>query len=229
MRENRKKSVKRVWESLTTATQHLIAKEELNLEPEKSSASVQRECNKVSFFLSFVPDYNEASSRRRSEDFSPTGTKEEWELNKANSLRFRSSHHHPKAKHNSAHHHKHHAHHVMKAEQLHVSAGSSISNQNIHNVDSIEILPIFHKLLEDKRSSDCAFNNSATQDSHSHYHHHVTASAASSSDHPHSKNRFHSARSCPDMSVRCDIVEYLWISLTAAESTSFPTKNFILW
>ena len=152
----------------------------------------------------FVPDYNEASSRRRSEDFSPTGTKEEWELNKANSLRFRSSHHHPKA-HSS--HHQHHAHHVMKAEQLHVSAGSSISNQNIHNVDSIEILPIFHKLLEDKRSSDCAFNNSATQD-HSHYHHHVTPSAASASS-DHSKNRFHSARSCPDMSVRCDIVEYL--------------------
>merc|ERR1712241_1314266 len=50
--------------------------------------------------LPYHQDYNEASSRRRSEDFSPTGTKEEWELNKANSLRFRSSHHHPKAKHN---------------------------------------------------------------------------------------------------------------------------------
>ena len=93
----------------------------------------------------------------------------------------------------------------MKAE----AAGSSISNQNIHNVDSIEILPIFHKLLEDKRSSDCAFNHSSTQDSSSHYPHHKTSAAATSENH-HSKNRFHSARSCPDMSVRCDIVEYLW-------------------
>ena len=130
-----------------------------------------------------------------------------WEMNKANSLRFR--HHHGRY-HDSSHSHsmlaKNNRKQVVPPD--HEQACCSISNQNIHNVDSIEILPIFHKLLEDKRSSDCAFNNSATQD-HSHYHHHVTPSAASSSDHPHSKNRFHSARSCPDMSVRCDIVEYL--------------------
>ena len=149
------------------------------------------------FLASSPPDYNEAT-RRRSEDFSPTegqgkpAAAMDWELNKANSLRFRSSHHHPKA---SAH---NHAHHVMKAEP------SSISNQNIHHVDSIEILPIFHKLLEDKRSSDCAFNHYPDHNSSSRPPMNSEAAGGSSR-----KNRFHSARSCPDMSVRCDIVEYL--------------------
>ena len=70
-------------------------------------------------------------------------------------------------------------------------------------VDSIEILPIFHKLLEDKRSSDCAFTNATDSSSSRHY----DKEAAAAGTKP--KSRFHSARSCPDMSVRCDIVEYL--------------------
>ena len=131
----------------------------------------------------FFSDYG---GRRRSEDFSPTG--EEWAVTKANSLRLKKHAHH-----NIKHHHlqpqqpqSHH--HVIEAV-----ANNSISNQNITNVDSIEILPIFHKLLEDKQrnSSDCAFKSIE-----------VNSSASR-------KNRFHSARSCPDMSVRCDIVEYL--------------------
>lgn len=78
----------------------------------------------------------------------------------------------------------------------------SISNQNINNVDSIEILPIFHKLLEDKRSSDCAFDNKLHGDDGGN-------NTVITSNGTNTKNRFHSARSCPDMSVRCDIVEYL--------------------
>ena len=146
--------------------------------------------------MSFFADYG---GRRRSEDFSPTGL-EEWAVTKANSLRLKKHAHH--------HHHHHqpqqppHA-HVIEAASAATTrpratpishANNSISNQNITNVDSIEILPIFHKLLEDKQrnSSDCAFKSIE-----------VTTTTSNK------KNRFHSARSCPDMSVRCDIVEYL--------------------
>lgn len=126
-------------------------------------------------FLAF--DY---SLRRRSEeDFSPTA-EGGWDakLGKAHSLRFR-----------------HKKHHVNPYQPPVTDVNpQSISNQNLNNVDSVEILPIFHKLLEDKRSSDYAFEPPPEQ-------------THPDSGNPH--NRFHSARSCPDMSVRCDIVEYL--------------------
>ena len=170
---------------------------------------------------SFFPDYD--GLRRRSEDFSPTGLNDldeaEWAVTKANSLRFRKHAH-------NHHHHHHHVHHpadVMgqpQQPQSHVieaagskaiavahpptcSTNNSISNQNITNVDSIEILPIFHKLLEDKHRnrSDCAFKSITEVTSAAANSHHSSSSSK--------KNRFHSARSCPDMSVRCDIVEYL--------------------
>ena len=127
-----------------------------------------------------------------------------WDLNKANSLRFRHHHHRyhdPSVSHTLA---KNKRKQVIPAD--HEQACCSISNQYINSnamVDSIEILPIFHKLLEDKRSSDCAFNN-ATESSNSR---HYDKEAATAGTKP--KSRFHSARSCPDMSVRCDIVEYL--------------------
>ena len=128
----------------------------------------------------FSSDYG---GRRHSEDFSPTD--EEWAVTKANSLRLKKHAHH-NIKHLQPQ--QPQSHHVIEAV-----ANNSISNQNITNVDSIEILPIFHKLLEDKQrnSSDCAFKSIEVNSSTSR------------------KNRFHSARSCPDMSVRCDIVEYL--------------------
>ena len=138
-------------------------------------------------------------------------------MTKANSLRFR------KHAHNHHHHHVHHPADVMgqpQQPQSHVieaagskaiavahpptcSTNNSISNQNITNVDSIEILPIFHKLLEDKHRnrSDCAFKSITEVTSAAANSHHSSSSSK--------KNRFHSARSCPDMSVRCDIVEYL--------------------
>ena len=128
-----------------------------------------------------------------------------WDLNKANSLRFRHHHHRyhdPALSHTLA---KNKRKQVIPAD--HEQACCSISNQYINSnamVDSIEILPIFHKLLEDKRSSDCAFNN-ATESSNSR--HYADKEAATAGTKP--KSRFHSARSCPDMSVRCDIVEYL--------------------
>ena len=127
-----------------------------------------------------------------------------WDLNKANSLRFRHHHHRyhdPSVSHTLA---KNKRKQVIPAD--HEQACCSISNQYINSnamVDSIEILPIFHKLLEDKRSSDCAFNN-ATESSNSR---HYDKEAVTAGTKP--KSRFHSARSCPDMSVRCDIVEYL--------------------
>ena len=126
-----------------------------------------------------------------------------WDLNKANSLRFRHHHHRyhdPSVSHTLA---KNKRKQVIPAD--HEQACCSISNQYINSnamVDSIEILPIFHKLLEDKRSSDCAFNNAESSNSR-----HYDKEAATAGTKP--KSRFHSARSCPDMSVRCDIVEYL--------------------
>ena len=143
-----------------------------------------------------------------------------WELNKANSLRFRHHthrYHDPSsslAKNKNRHRRGHHRNVQDFAADLpphgdhHDQGCCSISNQNIHSnamVDSIEILPIFHKLLEDKRSSDCAFTNAATDSSSSRHYDPKEASAAGTKP----KSRFHSARSCPDMSVRCDIVEYL--------------------
>ena len=146
-----------------------------------------------------------------------------WELNKANSLRFRHHthrYHDPSsslAKNKNRHHHRNHRNQDFAVPLPHdrdhheqATGYCSISNQNIHSntmVDSIEILPIFHKLLEDKRSSDCAFNNATTDSSSSrHYNKEATAATANGTK---PKSRFHSARSCPDMSVRCDIVEYL--------------------
>ena len=77
-------------------------------------------------------------------------------------------------------------------------ANQSISNQNLNQMDSREILPIFQKLLEDKQSSrknsEIGGGSSTMGRSHE-------SSRASS--------RFNAARSCPDMSVRCDIIEYL--------------------
>ena len=127
-----------------------------------------------------------------------------WDLNKANSLRFRHHHHRyhdPSVSHTLA---KNKRKQVIPAD--HEQACCSISNQYINSnamVDSIEILPIFHKLLEDKRSSDCAFNNAESSNSR----HYADKEAVTAGTKP--KSRFHSARSCPDMSVRCDIVEYL--------------------
>ena len=125
----------------------------------------------------------------------------DWQLTKANSLRFRPNHHHGDKKASAGmlpmqpvippgDHHYHPGGH---------GGGGSFSNQTINNVDSIEILPIFHKLLEDKRSSTCAFNNKKRYNN----------GGANGGQNNSAKNRFHSARSCPDMSVRCDIVEYL--------------------
>ena len=92
------------------------------------------------------------------------------------------------------------------------------------NVESAEILPIFHKLLEDKRSSHNELQN--TQDP-IRMSRGVSDGKTSSMEHslmnpsttraPREINgrraHFNAAsakmRSCPDMSVRCDIVEYL--------------------
>lgn len=132
-----------------------------------------------------------------------------WEMNKANSLRFR--HHHGRY-HDSTHSHsmlaKNNRKQVVPPD--HEQACCSISNDHLHNqamVDSIEILPIFHKLLEDKRSSDCAFSNAASSNGGQYDKEAAAVTAAGAGTKP--KSRFHSARSCPDMSVRCDIVEYL--------------------
>ena len=93
------------------------------------------------------------------------------------------------------------------------------------NVESAEILPIFHKLLEDKRSSHNELQNPkdnmrrslGCSDG-------KTASMEHSLTNPNKtldrtveingrRSHFSAAsakmRSCPDMSVRCDIVEYL--------------------
>ena len=88
------------------------------------------------------------------------------------------------------------------------------SSHNIPAVDSVEILPIFHKLLEDKRACCQGQPSKGGHLNHTAMNHEnsliasaaaaaaVAAAAAESS-------RFNAARSCPDMSVRCDIVEYL--------------------
>ena len=60
-------------------------------------------------------------------------------------------------------------------------------------MDSREILPIFQKLLEDKQSSREAGSSTMGR----------------SHDSSRASSRFNAARSCPDMSVRCDIIEYL--------------------
>ena len=92
-----------------------------------------------------------------------------------------------------------------------------------NNVDSVEILPIFHKLLEDKRSSHAEGQNSKAHNTRvkgtgdgktSSMEHSLTNSTTKVSSGRNAKNSyFNSAsakmRSCPDMSVRCDIVEYL--------------------
>ena len=94
------------------------------------------------------------------------------------------------------------------------------------NVESAEILPIFHKLLEDKRSSHNELQS--TQDhilmrsrkrvsdgKTSSMEHSLTNPIANRTKVENNGRRAHfnaasaKMRSCPDMSVRCDIVEYL--------------------
>jgi len=68
----------------------------------------------------------------------------------------------------------------------------TLSNQHVSQQDSREIMPIFQKLLEDKQ-------NGRT----------LAETSSRSHDSSRASSRFNAARSCPDMSVRCDIIEYL--------------------
>ena len=95
------------------------------------------------------------------------------------------------------------------------------------NFESAEILPIFHKLLEDKRSSHNELQNTQNDSvvmrgkevcggKTASMEHSLTNSTNTRNQSVESNGRkahFNAAsakmRSCPDMSVRCDIVEYL--------------------
>ena len=93
------------------------------------------------------------------------------------------------------------------------------------NVESSEILPIFHKLLEDKRSSHNELQNPkdnmrrslGCSDGKTSSMEHSLTNATTNRERTVEINgrraHFNAAsakmRSCPDMSVRCDIVEYL--------------------
>ena len=93
------------------------------------------------------------------------------------------------------------------------------------NIESVEILPIFHKLLEDKRSSHNELQNAQDQVGRdgnggmcegktSSMEHSLTTSTTRGSVKNNGRSAHFNAasakmRSCPDMSVRCDIVEYL--------------------
>lgn len=92
------------------------------------------------------------------------------------------------------------------------------------NIESVEILPIFHKLLEDKRSSHNELQNTQDQvrrgkgvceggKTSSMEHSLTTSTTRASVENNGRRAHFNAAsakmRSCPDMSVRCDIVEYL--------------------
>ena len=93
------------------------------------------------------------------------------------------------------------------------------------NVESAEILPIFHKLLEDKRSSHNELQNPQENmrrslgcpEGKTTSMENSLTNATTSRDRTMEINgrraHFSAAsakmRSCPDMSVRCDIVEYL--------------------
>ena len=148
--------------------------------------------------------YGYATDRRRSQDFSPTFDDYDDLYSKTNSLRY------PKG-----------------GGRCGVHCGVNCNSRNcccqpkmvpdntqwpsksIHNmttVDSVEILPIFHKLLEDKRSSDV---------NHPRLYHPTPPPPPQMPQPPRPQpckkpvDRFNAARSCPDMSVRCDIVEYL--------------------
>ena len=91
------------------------------------------------------------------------------------------------------------------------------------NVESSEILPIFHKLLEDKRSSHNELDNSEDPvgkgkivcDGNPISMEHTLRNSTSRTSVQNNGRKAHfnaasaKMRSCPDMSVRCDIVEYL--------------------
>ena len=93
------------------------------------------------------------------------------------------------------------------------------------NLESAEILPIFHKLLEDKRSSHNELQNTQDQvrrgkgvcegKTFSMERSLTTTSTTRNQSVENNGRRAHfnaasaKMRSCPDMSVRCDIVEYL--------------------
>lgn len=71
----------------------------------------------------------------------------------------------------------------------------------------VAILPIFQKLLTERR----AHNSSSS--SHHHHHHHHPHSHHPHQNHPHQQSQQHHNRasiaSCPNIAVKCDIVEYL--------------------
>lgn len=70
----------------------------------------------------------------------------------------------------------------------------------------VAILPIFQKLLTERRAHDSLSSSSSSQ--HRQHHHHHRHNAHSQQHPPHNHNRA-SIASCPNIAVKCDIVEYL--------------------
>ena len=118
-----------------------------------------------------------------------------------------------------------------KSNDIQLSGGCEKSFSTSHdeiayrgNVESAEILPIFHKLLEDKRSSHNELQNAQDQirmsrggsdGKTSSMEHSLMNPTTTRTPREGNGRRAHfnaasaKMRSCPDMSVRCDIVEYL--------------------
>lgn len=82
---------------------------------------------------------------------------------------------------------------------LGISGMSRVNTLSEGELLDVAILPIFQKLLTERRAHDSA----AAGSSHHHHHHH----------HAHNHNQHHHNRasiaSCPNIAVKCDIVEYL--------------------
>lgn len=68
----------------------------------------------------------------------------------------------------------------------------------------VAILPIFQKLLTERR----AHNSTLSSSSHHHHHLHQQHSQHQQQQQQHNQNRA-SISSCPNIAVKCDIVEYL--------------------